>query len=324
MCVCVHTDDPSAVDRIFWGDSAPENQIRASRPVSEEQSCLWNILAGSAERHDVDYPSLSAGELSSDLFIIRHAKASQFDAILEALKGGARLPERAACLAFEGDDFHGQKARAWRALKGNLHLTVLLRSGLTASQAGIGYSLLPSLATARAIRRCCGNLPGLGFKWVNDILIQNRKAAGVITETLIEGDQLEWVALGIGVNVKRAPDLPKSRFAPESGCLDDPAFGFHSPSLSQITLEILKSLGDLHRILMGEGCRSLLNEYKQNLLCLGRNVLILDDSASNPETAPVIASGRLLDINQDLSLKLSGVDAPIMRGRLIMDDFEIE
>jgi BirA family biotin operon repressor/biotin-[acetyl-CoA-carboxylase] ligase len=42
-------------------------------------------------------------------------------------------------------------------------------------------------------------------KWPNDLLVDGRKLAGVLTEARWRGDRLEWVAIGVGINV-RAPE----------------------------------------------------------------------------------------------------------------------
>jgi BirA family biotin operon repressor/biotin-[acetyl-CoA-carboxylase] ligase len=46
----------------------------------------------------------------------------------------------------------------------------------------------------------------LSLKWPNDVLVNGRKAAGILLESSGRGGQLDWLSVGIGVNLAAAPD----------------------------------------------------------------------------------------------------------------------
>jgi BirA family biotin operon repressor/biotin-[acetyl-CoA-carboxylase] ligase len=48
----------------------------------------------------------------------------------------------------------------------------------------------------------------VSLKWPNDLMIAGRKAAGILVESGAVGDRL-WVAVGMGVNLAEAPDIPE-------------------------------------------------------------------------------------------------------------------
>jgi BirA family biotin operon repressor/biotin-[acetyl-CoA-carboxylase] ligase len=64
-----------------------------------------------------------------------------------------------------------------------------------------------TVASATALRRAIEQQTGLKpeIKWPNDILIDGRKVAGILTEMSAELDQVKFVILGIGVDVNVAP-----------------------------------------------------------------------------------------------------------------------
>ena len=65
-------------------------------------------------------------------------------------------------------------------------------------------------AVARAVKALCGL--ELGIKWVNDLYYQGRKVCGILTEagTDMESGQLEWLVVGIGLNLTTSPaDWPE-------------------------------------------------------------------------------------------------------------------
>ena len=80
----------------------------------------------------------------------------------------------------------------------NLYLSVILRPKIPPHQAPL-ITLMAAVATADAIRRFSGLLPLI--KWPNDILLRDRKVAGLLNEIHSEMDRIHFVILGIGVNL---------------------------------------------------------------------------------------------------------------------------
>jgi BirA family biotin operon repressor/biotin-[acetyl-CoA-carboxylase] ligase len=84
-------------------------------------------------------------------------------------------------------------------------MSVVLRPAQPASQAaGIGFAA--ALAVADAVS---GLLPAhvpVMLKWPNDVLLGGGKAAGILTEASAGADgRLDWLVLGIGINLAEAP-----------------------------------------------------------------------------------------------------------------------
>jgi BirA family biotin operon repressor/biotin-[acetyl-CoA-carboxylase] ligase len=80
----------------------------------------------------------------------------------------------------------------------NLYLSVILRPKIPPHQAPL-ITLMAAVATADAIRKYSGLLPLI--KWPNDILLRDRKVAGLLNEIHSEMDRIHFVILGIGVNL---------------------------------------------------------------------------------------------------------------------------
>jgi len=119
----------------------------------------------------------------------------------EWLAAGA--PDLALVAAGEQTAGRGQAGRSWQSpADSSLAFSLILRENLQANSA-----LLTRL-TALGTLGVCEALTGLGLtaeiKWPNDVLVNKRKVAGVLTEASWSGSSLEGVILGIGVNVKQA------------------------------------------------------------------------------------------------------------------------
>src|SRR4030043_2212491 len=80
----------------------------------------------------------------------------------------------------------------------NLYLSVILRPKISPHQASL-ITLMAAVATADAIQKFSGLLPLI--KWPNDILLQDRKIAGLLNEIHSEIDRIHFVILAIGVNL---------------------------------------------------------------------------------------------------------------------------
>jgi len=80
----------------------------------------------------------------------------------------------------------------------NLYLSVVLRPPIPPQEAPL-LTLLAAVATADAIRALTDLSPRI--KWPNDILLHDRKVAGLLNEIHSETDRVHFVILGIGVNV---------------------------------------------------------------------------------------------------------------------------
>ena len=102
----------------------------------------------------------------------------------------------------------GRRGREWSSPPGrNVYLSVVLRPDLPPSRAP-ELTLLASVALCQAVRQA--DIPAV-IKWPNDILVGRRKLAGILLEMAAEADQLQWVVLGVGVNVNARPeDFPEA------------------------------------------------------------------------------------------------------------------
>lgn len=98
----------------------------------------------------------------------------------------------------------GRLGRSWvsSANKG-LWFSVLLRPSLS-PQCATQITVASATALARALKNAARVEPEI--KWPNDILIKGRKVCGILTEMSAEIDKINYIVLGIGVNVNFAPE----------------------------------------------------------------------------------------------------------------------
>ncbi len=101
-------------------------------------------------------------------------------------------------LAEEQTAGQGRRGQVWFSPGGvNLYVSVLLRPRLAARQLG-AFSFIASLALADAVKEL-GAHPAI--KWPNDVLVEGKKIGGSLVECAIRDDEVDYVILGVGVNL---------------------------------------------------------------------------------------------------------------------------
>ncbi len=122
-------------------------------------------------------------------------------------------PGPLAILARRQTEGRGTRGREWVSPPGNLFLSVLLRSPEQARDVG-QWSLLAGVALAGALQPVLPGSAELRLKWPNDVLLDGAKLAGILVESGAKADgTLDWLVIGMGVNLLTAPDLPDRRTA---------------------------------------------------------------------------------------------------------------
>ncbi len=98
----------------------------------------------------------------------------------------------------------GRLGRSWISSKGSgILMSVVFRPKLLPNQAP-QMTLMSAVAVAKAIEKQSGLATQV--KWPNDLLINHRKVAGILTEMQAETDQIRFLIVGIGMNVFIPPE----------------------------------------------------------------------------------------------------------------------
>ena len=122
-------------------------------------------------------------------------------------------PGPLAILARRQTQGRGTQGREWVSPPGNLFLSVLLRSPEQARDAG-QWSLLAGVALVEGLSPLRPDPGVLLLKWPNDLLLDGAKLAGILVESSATADgALDWLVIGMGVNLATAPEVSDRRTA---------------------------------------------------------------------------------------------------------------
>ena len=118
----------------------------------------------------------------------------------------------------------GRRGREWASGKGNLFATLLLRPQVTPQKAA-ELSFVAANAVAETFESLGAS--SATVKWPNDVLLAGAKAAGILLESSARNARLDWLAIGMGLNLSSAPTstpYPATSLKAETGCSPpDPA-----------------------------------------------------------------------------------------------------
>jgi BirA family biotin operon repressor/biotin-[acetyl-CoA-carboxylase] ligase len=145
-------------------------------------------------------------ELGPSLFVrnIIYAEAVNSTNTLAKALAARGAPEGTLVLAEAQTGGRGRMGRAWFSPAGtNLLFSILLRPAFNPESVFM-LTMILALATIDAIQSGCG-LSSM-IKWPNDLYVGNKKLAGILTEFSVEGKSIEYVVLGLGLNVNWSPD----------------------------------------------------------------------------------------------------------------------
>jgi BirA family biotin operon repressor/biotin-[acetyl-CoA-carboxylase] ligase len=107
-------------------------------------------------------------------------------------------PEGTIIIAESQRSGKGRRGKKWLSPQGGVWMTIILRPDVQPSQAPF-LTLLTGVAVAETLKKEC-NLD-VGIKWPNDILIGNKKVCGILTEASARGEELDYIVVGIGIDL---------------------------------------------------------------------------------------------------------------------------
>ncbi len=213
------------------------------------------------------------------------------DVLLDLAEQGA--PHGAVCLAEEQTAGRGRRGHGWFSPpRCGIWTSILLRPRLPAARIP-PLTLYSGVALARALEERAGVT--VEIKWPNDLLIRNRKVAGILAETrVVAADELV-VVIGMGINVNHTRDLFPEHLSDSATSLRIESG--ETVSRQQLFLAILASFESAYEcFLTSESCpHTLLAEVNARLAWRGRMI----EADSPPGT-----TGRLSRVDEDGGLLL--------------------
>jgi len=163
----------------------------------------------------------------------------------------------------------GRLCRRWHSPEGGLWFSIILRPKIELEDAP-KLTLTASVAIAKAIQEVLELK--VEIKWPNDILIDGRKVCGILTEAATKDGDLDYIILGVGINV----DFEEKELPLE---LRSTAVTLRNASgknvdISQFLCYCLKKIETYYIIFQDKGFDLILKEWKSLASFMGREIEI--------------------------------------------------
>jgi BirA family transcriptional regulator, biotin operon repressor / biotin---[acetyl-CoA-carboxylase] ligase len=199
----------------------------------------------------------------------------------------------------------GRLGRKWVSPKGKgVYLSIVLRPDVLPREIS-AITLFSALSVAMTIREETG-LPAL-IKWPNDVLIRKQKISGILTELNGEADKVNFVIVGIGININTKKEL-----LPEGGTS---VFAEKGLQVSRVdfTKKLLKNIDKYYSVFNSGKMDRIIKEHKELSAILDKRVRVNYHNQS--------ISGHALDVDKEGALIVrldSGFNERVLAGDVIL------
>ena len=215
--------------------------------------------------------------------------------VLKKLAGQGAV-DGTICVAEEQTGGKGRLRRGWFSPKGKgLWFSVLLKPTFLPQDAP-QMTLLSAVAVVRAIREICH--VDARIKWPNDVLLSGRKLVGILTEMSAEFGHINYLVIGIGINVcvpkEMVPeDLRESAVSIEDVC------GCHVDRAALLA-KVLDYMEEYYEIACKQGFAPIFDQWRKFSATLGKQVKVISPNKIYTGTAVDIdETGALLVRKED-------------------------
>lgn len=189
----------------------------------------------------------------------------------------------------------GRYSRSYFSPSGGLYMSIILRPEVLNFENPTSVTAFAAVAVCEAIESISEKTPKI--KWVNDVLIDEKKVCGILTEAVtdFESGSLDWIVLGIGINVYiKTEDFPDDLQSLATSIFpNEKMFGVRNKLSAEIINRILG-----YDITPREA--EIFRKYKNRLAMLGNQVTVIQNKIEyKAAVIDIDAAGHLVVKNEN-------------------------
>jgi BirA family biotin operon repressor/biotin-[acetyl-CoA-carboxylase] ligase len=243
---------------------------------------------------------LSTTYIGKKIFYFPELESTNIVAKEKALHRAEGMGEGTLIIAERQSAGKGRLGREWFSPAGGIWLSIILYPQLPPS-----YIPRITLMTAVATVKALGKYPLIKalIKWPNDILINEKKVCGILTEMSAELDIINWVVVGIGINA----NIDYRNFPEDIREKTTSLKEISRKEISRVKLAqaFLQEFEKYYEILKRKEFSSILKEWKLHSHTLGRKIRV--------DMGERIIAGEAVDINEEGALILKKEDGELIK-----------
>lgn len=156
----------------------------------------------------------------------------------------------------------GLSGHQWISPPGNLYFSVLMPFDFIQHLNRFGqFAIAAGVAITKTIQRACDNA-NVHVKWPNDVLIDDQKIAGILTEI-----EKPYIIIGVGINYEIAPYINIS-----TTCIRDNSSSFIKKDI--LIQWILDALSETFELLREQGFRKIQGMWHEMCWEIGQQITV--------------------------------------------------
>ncbi|MGL4651904.1 biotin--[acetyl-CoA-carboxylase] ligase [Cetobacterium sp.] len=266
------------------------SRAAVSKAIKELKSSGYSILSVNKKGHCIPLQSntLSSIEIKKNLkycneIIIKNSLDSTNNygksLLIENPSHGTTI------IANEQTNGRGRKGRYFFSPKDTgIYMSIILKPELISLDNPLKVTIATAVALTKSIDELCNK--NTLIKWVNDIYIDGKKIAGILTEatTDFESGTIQNIIIGIGINFNTSifPEellpIARSIFSKEDYSVN------RNELIARIINEIMDIIGDLNN-------ENIIKKYREKSFLIGRDIVFYEKENE--------VFAKVLDINED-------------------------
>lgn len=193
----------------------------------------------------------------------------------------------------------GTKGRSWISPMGKgIWFSLLLRPDMTATDLG----KITQIASAALVSMFEDFDINARIKWPNDIIVDDKKICGILTEAKLKGNSIDHIVLGIGINV----NLNNDDFGSELGCIATSMQKSRNATFNrgEVLSTFLNYFETYYEEFLSNSSNSYFQIYKDRSYILNKKVnLIKNNAPTLVIPIDILSDGALLVKKQDESIE---------------------
>jgi BirA family biotin operon repressor/biotin-[acetyl-CoA-carboxylase] ligase len=242
---------------------------------------------------------LSTNYIGKKIYYFPELKSTNIMAKEKTLHRAEGIDEGTLIIAERQSAGKGRLGREWFSPAGGIWLSVILYPQLLPSYIS-RITLMTAVAVVKAIKLCTQIESQI--KWPNDILINEKKVCGILTEMSAELDMINWVVVGIGINANiDHQDFPEDI---KENTISLKETSGKEISRVKLVQTFLQEFEKYYKILKRREFFSILKEWKLYSYTLGRKIRV--------DIGGKIITGEAVDINEEGALILKKGDGELV------------
>ena len=242
---------------------------------------------------------LSTKYIGKEIYYFPELKSTNIMAKEKALHRAEGINEGTLIIAERQSAGKGRLGREWFSPAGGIWFSIILYPQLSPSYIS-RITLMTAVAVVKTIKICTQIKSQI--KWPNDILVNEKKVCGILTEMSAELDIINWVVVGIGVNVNiKQQEFPEDIRERTTSLKEVLGKKVLRVKLAQVFLQEFEKY---YEILKRREFSFILKEWKLYSYTLEKKIRV--------DIGEKIITGEAMDINESGALILKKEDGELI------------